>query len=166
MNGANLRVFSMKKTLKTQGGNAIMAHEKTNTHVPEFHLQTLRRKRRSPQQKLADHLAKIEAKNLFELEHYLGGFIPSKKLTPASQGHHSRQRTFTAKNCFWGVSVRGSTPLTFPRWGDHFCSGGIYATSSFRAASHRPGVRSLRLLIGQRWQLAQHIQQVLGGVDP
>ena len=76
--------------------------KKPTPMFPEFHLQTLRRKRRSPQQKLADHLAKIEAKNLFELEHYLGGFIPSKKLTPASQGHHSRQRTFTAKNCFWG----------------------------------------------------------------
>ena len=65
-------------------------------------MATLRRKRRSPQQKLADQLARIESKDLFEMNHLMGHFVPSDAFKPATEGPHSRQRIFTAHNTFWG----------------------------------------------------------------
>lgn len=76
--------------------------QKTTPLFPEFHLQTLRRKRRTPQQKLADHLAQIESKTLIEMDRLMGRFVPAAAFKPTEAGAHSRQRIFTSHNTFWG----------------------------------------------------------------
>jgi hypothetical protein len=76
--------------------------QKSTPLFPGFHLKTLRRKRRTPQQKLADQLAELESKTLIEMDRLMGRFIPSEAFKPTQSGAHSRQRIFTAHNTFWG----------------------------------------------------------------
>lgn len=77
-------------------------HMKNTTQLlPGFHLETLRRKPRSTQQKLADELRLLKQKNFAQLGEAFDGFIPEKLLSPAAEGAHSRRRLFSKSNTFW-----------------------------------------------------------------
>lgn len=76
--------------------------QKSTPLLPGLHLQTLRRKRRSPQQKLSDQLTDLQSKNLIEMDRIMGRYVPTNAFRPTSEGAHSRQRVFTAHNTFWG----------------------------------------------------------------
>ena len=69
--------------------------------LPGFHLQTLRRRPRSAQQKLADTLAHLKQKSFSQLGACLGQFIPSHSLRPTETGALSRRRVFSKANTFW-----------------------------------------------------------------
>jgi len=68
---------------------------------PGFHLQTLRRKPRSAQQKLAEKLTLLKQKSFKQIGELLENFIPSSLLTPESTGAMSRRRLFSKENTFW-----------------------------------------------------------------
>ncbi|MCK4706930.1 MAG: IS4 family transposase [Gammaproteobacteria bacterium] len=68
---------------------------------PGFHLQTLRRKPRSEQHKLADKIQQLKLKSFSQLSECIGKFIPDKHLQPPTTGEHSRQRIYSKKNTFW-----------------------------------------------------------------
>ena len=73
----------------------------TTPLFPGFHLQTLRRKPRSSQQKLADEMVALKQKSFAQLGEYFGRFIPSECLRPTQGGAHSRRRLFSRENTFW-----------------------------------------------------------------
>lgn len=75
--------------------------QKTTQILPGFHLQTLRRKPRSTQEKLAAEISSVRQKTFVQMGEVFGGFIPAKLLSPSSEGHHSRRRIFSKENTFW-----------------------------------------------------------------
>ena len=75
--------------------------QNTTPIFPGFHLPTLRRKGRTPQQKLADKLAQIQSKSLTQLDEVLGRFIPSSAIRASESGTFSRHRLYSAANTFW-----------------------------------------------------------------
>lgn len=68
---------------------------------PGFHLQTLRRKPRSEQQKLADRLALLQQKTFKQIGEVFEKFIPRQLLKPEKEGAMSRRRLFSKENTFW-----------------------------------------------------------------
>ena len=68
---------------------------------PGFHLQTLRRKPRSEQQKLADKLALLQRKSFKQIGEVFEKFIPKARLKPEKEGIMSRRRLFSKENTFW-----------------------------------------------------------------
>ncbi len=68
---------------------------------PGFHLQTLRRKPRSPQQKLAEKLALLQQKSFKQIGEVFEKFIPRQLLKPEKEGAMSRRRLFSKENTFW-----------------------------------------------------------------
>jgi hypothetical protein len=68
---------------------------------PGFHLQTLRRKPRSEQQKLADKLALLQRKSFKQIGEVFEKFIPKALLKPEKEGIMSRRRLFSKENTFW-----------------------------------------------------------------
>jgi hypothetical protein len=75
--------------------------QKTTPILPGLHLQTLRRKPRSTQRKLADEIALLKQKDFGQLGEAFGSFIPEKLLAPSASGQHSRRRLYTKRNTFW-----------------------------------------------------------------
>jgi len=75
--------------------------QKATPTFPGFHLQTLRRKPRSAQQKLADEVAVLKEKSFAQLGEAFGGFISDRLLGPAASGSHSRCRLYSRNNTFW-----------------------------------------------------------------
>jgi len=68
---------------------------------PGFNLQTLRRKPRSEQQKLADKLALLQQKSFKQIGEVFEKFIPKALLKPERDGNLSRRRLFSKENTFW-----------------------------------------------------------------
>ena len=75
--------------------------QNTTPMFPGFHLQTLRRKARSGQQKLADELAVLKQKSFAQLGEAFAGVIPDNLLAPRTAGGHSRCRLYSKSNTFW-----------------------------------------------------------------
>ena len=75
--------------------------QKTTPILPGIHLQTLRKKPRTAQQKLADNLALVKQKHFSQLGEVFGPFIPKKLLERASSGVNSRRRLYSKENTFW-----------------------------------------------------------------
>jgi len=73
----------------------------TTPMFPGFHLQTLRRKPRSPQQKLAEKLALVQQKSFKQIGEIFEKFIPRTLLKPEKDGAMSRRRLFSKENTFW-----------------------------------------------------------------
>jgi len=73
----------------------------TTPMFPGFHLQTLRRKPRSPQQKLAEKLALLRQKSFKQIGEVFERFIPHTLLKPEPAGAMSRRRLFSKENTFW-----------------------------------------------------------------
>ncbi len=70
--------------------------------LPGFHLQTLRRKPRPAQQKLAGKIALLKQKSFKQIGEVFERFIPRTLLKPEQDGAMSRQRSFDdfiAYNC-------------------------------------------------------------------
>lgn len=74
---------------------------KSTPIFPGFHLQTLRRKPRSSQQKLAAEIALLKQKSFSQLGEAFGTFIPERLLGPSACGEHSRRRLYSKRNTFW-----------------------------------------------------------------
>jgi hypothetical protein len=68
---------------------------------PGFHLQCLRRKPRSAQQKLADKIALLKQKSFKQIGEVFEKFIPRTHLKPEQSGDMSRRRIFSKENTFW-----------------------------------------------------------------
>jgi len=68
---------------------------------PGLHLQTLRRRPRTAQQKLTDELSILKRKSFTQLGEAFGDFIPSALLAPSKSGAHSRRRLLSKGNTFW-----------------------------------------------------------------
>ena len=75
--------------------------QKITPLFPGFHLKTLRRKRRTEQQKIAEELALLQAKTISQLGDVFGKFIPQKLLQAPESGAFSRHRIYSAENTFW-----------------------------------------------------------------
>jgi hypothetical protein len=73
----------------------------TTPLLPGFHLQILRRKPRSDQQKLAEKLALLQQKSFKQIGEVFEKFIPRTLLKPESSGSMSRRRLFSKENTFW-----------------------------------------------------------------
>ena len=73
----------------------------TTPMFPGSHLQTLRRKPRSPQQKLAEKLALVQQKSFKQIGEIFEKFIPRTLLKPEKDGAMSRRRLFSKENTFW-----------------------------------------------------------------
>ena len=73
---------------------------KSQPMFPGFHLQTLRRKSRSPQQILAEKLALPQQKSFKEIGEVFEKFIPRQLLKPEKEGAMSRRRPFSRENTF------------------------------------------------------------------
>lgn len=80
---------------------ALLSMQNFTPLFPGFHLQTLRRKPRSDQQKLADKIHQLKLKSFSQLSECLGKFIPGSYLQPTVSGAQSRQRIYSKKNTFW-----------------------------------------------------------------
>ncbi len=74
---------------------------KSTPIFPGFHLETLRRKPRTTQQKIADELAILKQKSFAQLGEAFGNFIPESLLAPRTSGGHSRCRLYSKSNTFW-----------------------------------------------------------------
>ncbi len=75
--------------------------QKTTPLLPGLHLQTLRRRPRSTQQKLADELGILKRKSFDQLGEAFGTLIPENLVAPSLRGAHSRCRLFSKSNTFW-----------------------------------------------------------------
>ena len=73
----------------------------TTPMFPGFHLQTLRRKPRSVQQRLAEKLALLQQKSFKQIGEVFEKFIPLSLLKPEKEGNMSRRRIFSKENTFW-----------------------------------------------------------------
>ena len=69
--------------------------------LPGFHLQILRRKPRSAQQKLAEKMALLKQKSFKQIGELFEKFIPHTLLKPEQNGAMSRRRLFSKENTFW-----------------------------------------------------------------
>lgn len=74
---------------------------KTTPIFPGFHLQSLRRKPRSAQHKLADEVRLLRRKNFKQLGEIFGRSIPANFLKPNASGKLSRNRFYSKDNVFW-----------------------------------------------------------------
>jgi hypothetical protein len=73
----------------------------TTPMFPGFHIQTLRRKPRSAQQKFAEKLALLKQKSFKQVGELFDNFIPGSLLKPETAGAMSRRRLFSKENTFW-----------------------------------------------------------------
>jgi hypothetical protein len=73
----------------------------TTPMFPGFHLQTLRRKPRSAQQKLAERLSLLKQKSFKQIGEVFEKFIPCSLLKPEQAGAMSHRRLFSKENTFW-----------------------------------------------------------------
>jgi hypothetical protein len=73
----------------------------TTPMLPGFHLQILRRKPRSEQQKLSEKLALLQQKSFKQIGEVFEKFIPKALLKPEKDGVMSRRRLFSKENTFW-----------------------------------------------------------------
>lgn len=73
----------------------------TTPIFPGFHMQTLRKKPRSAQQKLADKIGLLKQKSFKQTGEIFGTFIPQALLEPERDGAMSRRRLFSKENTFW-----------------------------------------------------------------
>jgi len=73
----------------------------TTPLFPGFHLQILRRKPRSAQQKLAEKTALLQQKSFKQIGEVFEKFIPHTLLKPELSGGMSRRRLFSKENTFW-----------------------------------------------------------------
>lgn len=73
----------------------------TTPILPGFHMQTLRRKPRSAQQKLAVEMTLLKQKSFKQVGAVFEKFIPQALLKPERAGAMSRQRLFSKENTFW-----------------------------------------------------------------
>jgi hypothetical protein len=73
----------------------------TTPMFPGFHLQTLRRKPQSAQQKLAKEMALLRQKSFKQIGEFFENFIPRSLLKPEQTGTMSRRRLFSKENTFW-----------------------------------------------------------------
>jgi hypothetical protein len=73
----------------------------TTPIFPGFHMQTLRRKPRSGQQKLAEKIALLKQKSFKQIGEVFEKFIPYALLKPERDGAMSRRRLFSKENTFW-----------------------------------------------------------------
>jgi len=73
----------------------------TTPMFPGFHLQTLRRKPRSAQQKLAEKMTLLKQKSFKQIGEVFEKFIPNALLKPEQTGAMSRRRIFSKENTFW-----------------------------------------------------------------
>jgi hypothetical protein len=73
----------------------------TTPLLPGFHLQTLRKKPRSAQQKLAEEMTLLKQKSFKQVGAVFEKFIPQTFLKPERAGAMSRQRLFSKENTFW-----------------------------------------------------------------
>jgi hypothetical protein len=73
----------------------------TTPLFPGFHLQILRRKPRSAQQKLAEKMALLQQKSFKQIGEVFEKFIPRTLLKPELSGGMSRRRLFSKENTFW-----------------------------------------------------------------
>ncbi len=64
-------------------------------------MQTLRRKPRSEQQKLAEKMAILKQKSFRQIGEIFEKFIPHSLLSPERDGAMSRRRLFSKENTFW-----------------------------------------------------------------
>jgi hypothetical protein len=64
-------------------------------------MQTLRKKPRSAQQKLADKIGLLKQKSFKQIGEIFGTFIPQALLKPEPEGVMSRRRLFSKENTFW-----------------------------------------------------------------
>ena len=69
--------------------------------LPGFHLHPLRRKSRSPQQKLAEKIALLKQKSFKQIGEVFEKFIPRTLLKQEQDGAMSRRRIFSKENTFW-----------------------------------------------------------------
>ncbi len=73
----------------------------TTPMFPGFHLQTLRRKPQSAQQKLAKEMTLLKKKSFKQIGEFFENFIPCALLKPEQAGEMSRRRLFSKENTFW-----------------------------------------------------------------
>ncbi len=73
----------------------------TTPMFPGFHLQTLRRKPQSAQQKLVKEMALLRQKSFKQIGEFFENFIPRSLLKPEQAGKMSRRRLFSKENTFW-----------------------------------------------------------------
>jgi len=73
----------------------------TTPMFPGFHLQTLRRKPQSVQQKLAKKMLLLKQKSFKQIGEFFENFIPRSLLKPEQAGEMSRRRLFSKENTFW-----------------------------------------------------------------
>lgn len=64
-------------------------------------MQTLRKKPRSAQQKLADNMALLKQKSFKQIGEVFEKFIPQWLLKPERDGAMSRRRVFSKEHTFW-----------------------------------------------------------------
>lgn len=69
--------------------------------LPGFHLPTLRRRPRSPSQKLAEERARIRRHSLSQLGELFSNILPSTAFELGTNGAFSRRRLFSKANTFW-----------------------------------------------------------------
>src|SRR6266496_4609963 len=68
---------------------------------PGFHMQTLRKKPRSAQQKFAERITLLKQKSFKQIGEVFEKFIPHSLLKPDRSGVMSRRRLFSKENTFW-----------------------------------------------------------------
>lgn len=73
----------------------------TTPIFPGFHIQTLRRKPRTAQQRFAEEMELLRQKSFKQIGEVFEKFIPSALLRPAREGAMSRRRLFSKENTFW-----------------------------------------------------------------
>ena len=73
----------------------------TTPMFPGFHLQILRRKPRSEQQKLTEKMSLLRQKSFKQIGEVFEKFIPISLLKPEQAGAMSRRRIFSKENTFW-----------------------------------------------------------------
>jgi hypothetical protein len=100
---------------------------------PGFHLETLRRKPRSSQQKLADEMIVLKQKSFAQLGECFGRFIPTEYLRPTQAGAHSRRRLFSRENTFWAFLSQ-----VFDQDGGCRCAVSVSREPSKRSVSGSP----------------------------
>src|SRR5664279_5872133 len=87
----------------------------TTPILPGFHMQTLRRKLRSEQQKLAEKMALLKQKSFKQIGEVFEKFIPHTLLRPERDGAMSRRRLFSKENTFWAFFSQVSVSYTHLR---------------------------------------------------
>jgi hypothetical protein len=83
---------------------------KTPFFSPQFHIQTLSKKRRSPTQRLADELRETRSKRIDQLSKAFSKLIPDSLLKNNESQEHSRSRIYTKKTTFWAFFSQVISP--------------------------------------------------------